>query len=298
MASRLFCFFRKRNGESSTGSCCDQDIPVTSQSRRQASTSSSTAASTLPDEKPDEARRDGSSRSQTSKKSKTKPNKENKMQKKEKHILILDLGDVLFHYPIDQITAVPPQTFKAIIKSPPWGELECGLLSEPLAIQRISQTLSLDTATIRAALTQCRSLLRVDDALFSQLVALKHEAQGALQVVAMTNISRADFARLKALLPASKWTALFDAEYTSFAAHSIKPHAAYYRHVVRDLGRRLKKNNPHHLLPHLLFVDDKPVNVDAARALGIQAIVFHSPDVLLAQLRQRFLGATAVDKAV
>jgi hypothetical protein len=75
-----------------------------------------------------------------------------------KHILILNLGDVLFHYSLSAITA--------LINPPGWAALECGLITEDIAVQRISKDLTIDIDTICEALAQCRQLLRVDHDLF------------------------------------------------------------------------------------------------------------------------------------
>lgn len=193
--------------------------------------------------------------------------------------LILDLGDVLFHYAVHEITAVSPSTFKAMIKSPAWADLECGLATEDTTVQHISTDLSLSISTIREALSQCRSLLHVDHSLFARLVALKKE-HGLLNVVAMTNISRDDFARLKVLCP--RWDELFDGEFTSFGAGRIKPDLGYYQHVIDSVGLV----DP----SEAVFVDDKLVNVDAARTFGIRGIVFESPDRVIEQLRGQLMG--------
>jgi hypothetical protein len=92
-----------------------------------------------------------------------------------KRILILDLGDVLFHYSLSSTTALPASTFNLLIKSPGWTALECGLITEAIAVQRISKDLSLDIDTINEALAQCRQLLHIDHDLFDELVALKRE---------------------------------------------------------------------------------------------------------------------------
>lgn len=188
--------------------------------------------------------------------------------------LILDLGDVLFHYAVREITALPPATFKAVITTPGWRAFECGRVDENEALKSITTELSLDTDTVREALSQCRRLLHVDHELYNELKALKEAKKGTLKVYAMTNISRDDFARLKNILP--NWD-LFDGEFTSFEAGMIKPDLGYYKHVldkieIEDAGTAL-------------FVDDKAVNVDAARSLGIHGIVFRSPETLLSQLR-------------
>lgn len=199
-----------------------------------------------------------------------------------KRVLILDLGDVLFHYSIHSITALPAPTFKSIIRSPAWGALECSLITEDVAVQRISETLSLDIDTIYEALAQCRKLLRVDDDLFSDLIALKQEVNGNLRVYAMTNISKGDFARLKVLAP--RWNELFNQDFTSFEVGKIKPDLGYYQLVIESIG--LADPN------EAVFVDDKKVNVDAARSFGIHGMVFESPETLMRGLRSLFLDPT------
>jgi FMN phosphatase YigB (HAD superfamily) len=192
--------------------------------------------------------------------------------------LILDLGDVLFHYAVRDITALSPAMFKAVITTPGWRDFECGRVNEDEALESITKELSLDLGTIREALSQCRQLLHVDHDLYDQLRALKTEMNGSLKIYAMTNISRDDFARLKNILPS--WD-LFDAEFTSFEAGMIKPDLGYYKHVLDNIGLADTAS--------AVFVDDKAVNVDAARSLGIHGIIFESPAVLMGQLRSQLL---------
>lgn len=166
----------------------------------------------------------------------------------EKRVLILDLGDVLFHWSTRELKALAPSTFHSVILSPTWGKLECGLMSEDEALEAIGEELSLDPDTIREAFFQCRQTLRVDHELYTQLVELKEQIEG-LKVYAMTNIARDDFQRLKAVLPS--W-GLFDAEFTSFEVGMIKPELGYYQHVLHKIGLE----NP----ASAIFVDDKVVS--------------------------------------
>jgi FMN phosphatase YigB (HAD superfamily) len=196
-------------------------------------------------------------------------------------ILILDLGDVLFHYAVRRITALSPSVFKTVITSPGWQDFECGRVTEDEALASITNELSLDLNTIRQALSQCRQLLHVDHDLYEQLRALKAEMNGSLKVYAMTNISRDDFVRLKIILPS--WE-LFDAEFTSFEAGMIKPDLGYYQHVLNSIGLSETGST--------IFVDDKVVNVEAAKSFGIHGIVFESPRALMDQLRSELLPRT------
>jgi FMN phosphatase YigB (HAD superfamily) len=54
-----------------------------------------------------------------------------------------------------------------------------------------------------------------------------------------------------------------------------KPDPAIYRHTLAELGVEPEE---------ALFIDDKRINVEAARALGIQAIEFSSVEGLRAGL--------------
>jgi FMN phosphatase YigB (HAD superfamily) len=56
----------------------------------------------------------------------------------------------------------------------------------------------------------------------------------------------------------------------------IKPDAAIYEHTLRGLGVRPEE---------ALFVDDREVNVQAARDLGIRAVQFRSVEKLREDLK-------------
>jgi hypothetical protein len=55
--------------------------------------------------------------------------------------LILDIGDVLFHWNFRALTAVPPSTFHSVILGPTWSKLECGEISECEALESIGEEL-------------------------------------------------------------------------------------------------------------------------------------------------------------
>jgi putative hydrolase of the HAD superfamily len=71
------------------------------------------------------------------------------------------------------------------------------------------------------------------------------------------------------------WIHRFDVLVWSFQLHMAKPDPAIYRHLLKELGTRPEET---------LFLDDKPVNVEAARALGIHAIEFTTIERLRADL--------------
>lgn len=71
------------------------------------------------------------------------------------------------------------------------------------------------------------------------------------------------------------WLNQFDTLVWSYQLGIAKPDAAIYRYALEQLG----------VTPcEALFLDDKPVNVDAARALGMKAVVFSNAERLREEL--------------
>ena len=72
-----------------------------------------------------------------------------------------------------------------------------------------------------------------------------------------------------------KWLARFDVLVWSYQLHMAKPDPAIYRYALEKLGTQPAET---------LFIDDRQVNVEAAAALGIKALVFTTVDQLRADL--------------
>jgi len=67
------------------------------------------------------------------------------------------------------------------------------------------------------------------------------------------------------------WLPRFDVLVWSYQLRMAKPDPAIYHYVLNKLGTQPAET---------LFLDDRPVNVEAALALGIQAILFSTVDQL------------------
>ena len=68
-----------------------------------------------------------------------------------------------------------------------------------------------------------------------------------------------------------KWIDDFDVLVWSFQLNMVKPDPAIYRHVLKELA----------MLPEeTLFLDDRRINVEAAQALGMNALEFTTVDRL------------------
>ena len=74
------------------------------------------------------------------------------------------------------------------------------------------------------------------------------------------------------------WIHRFDVLVWSYQFGAVKPDPSIYRHTLAELGTQPEET---------LFIDDKRPNVEAARALGIQAIEYSSVE----RLREELIAA-------
>jgi len=177
-------------------------------------------------------------------------------------ILIFDLGDVLFSWSPVTSTSISPNVLKRFLSSTVWRAYECGMLSEDECYRQVGEKFSLDPAEVRQAILDARSSLVPDNAFIDFIRDLQAEAQGALRIFAMSNISAPDYevARGK---PAD-WS-IFERVFTSADAGMRKPDLCFYKFVLDEI-----QADP----TSVVFVDDRFENVFAARSLGINGIVF------------------------
>jgi len=80
---------------------------------------------------------------------------------------------------------------------------------------------------------------------------------------------------LESVLGAFAWIQNFDVLVWSYQLGLAKPDPAIYRHTLERLGTRPEET---------LFVDDKRVNVETARALGMKAVEFTTVEGLRREL--------------
>lgn len=74
---------------------------------------------------------------------------------------------------------------------------------------------------------------------------------------------------------AYEWIGSFDVRVWSYRLKVAKPDAAIYEYALKMLGTRPEET---------LFLDDKPVNIEAAHALGMKGLVFSDVERLRADL--------------
>lgn len=148
---------------------------------------------------------------------------------------------------------------KAIWSHGYWNELDVGVRSEEDILQSMIDADPSIEKEIRIAFSGDALAMGKHDYAIPWIKELK--AMG-YQVLFLSNYSKH--------VMKSKWEVLdflphMDGGIFSFMVHEVKPDAAIYRLLIEK----------YHLEPsECLFIDDKPENIEAARALGMQGIVF------------------------
>jgi len=93
----------------------------------------------------------------------------------------------------------------------------------------------------------------------------------------LSNVPREQWMLLRDVY--ERWLAYCDCLTLSFEVGCAKPEETIYRHCIESLG----------LEPHeVLFVDDRPENVEAATVLGLEAILYEGIEQLRAELAARY----------
>ncbi|KAI9763568.1 MAG: hypothetical protein M1840_000430 [Geoglossum simile] len=183
--------------------------------------------------------------------------------------LILDLGDVLFHWSPQTKTAISPLTLKRILSTPTWFEYERGKISQDDCYQRISEQFAIDPSEVADAFTQAQDSLQCNEELVSAIRKLKAESDNTLQVYAMSNVSRPDYEVLRT--KSADWS-IFDRVFTSGAVGERKPNLGFYQHVLNATQAAPQST---------IFVDDQSDNVLSARSVGLHGIIYENPPQVL-----------------
>lgn len=162
---------------------------------------------------------------------------------------------------------------RSMLSSTIWMKYECGDLEQDACYHQIAQHFSVPPGEVAEAFSQARDSLQPNDAMVSFIRDLKQQSQGAMEIYAMSNISKEDWAVLSTKMP--DWS-MFNQVFTSGHAGMRKPDPNFYRHVLQEI-----KLSPE----ETLFIDDKMENVLAAKSLGIDSLVFDNNDTVLHALR-------------
>lgn len=192
---------------------------------------------------------------------------------------VFDMGEVLYHwFPEVAFRDYPGEDgrllYDALYSSPDWRRLDRGDIDEediiPLAEARVPDRLKpeiarlarwyLLTGPVEGMETLCRDL-----------------AEGGHPLYLLSNTSRA-FRQFRVRIPALRY---FTGEYISAEHGLLKPDPAIFRDFLGEFGLTAEES---------LFIDDWAPNIEAARSVGMEGIVFDgSADSLRRELSARGL---------
>jgi len=196
--------------------------------------------------------------------------------------LLFDLGGVLLDIDFGRALAawaphsrLPPERLREAFRlDEPYERHEAGALAAEGYFAHLREALALecDAATVQAGFN---AILLGEIAETVQLLEAVRQrvpcyAISNTNAVHVTEIDRA----FPQLLP--RFTRVFASHETGHR----KPHAAAFEHALREIGVAGAE---------VLLFDDLVANVEAARALGLQAVLVRGPQDVRAALRERGL---------
>ena len=167
------------------------------------------------------------------------------------------------------------ERFLATVTTPEWNSRQDGGRPWVEAIDELVRLHPEHEPLIRAYRERWRETLRGPiDATVAILAELR---ESGVRLFALTNWSAETFALIRDDFDFLAW---FDGIVVSGEERVVKPDEAIYRILLERHGLEPSRT---------IFVDDSVVNVDQARRLGFDAILFRDPDGLRAELRRRGL---------
>jgi putative hydrolase of the HAD superfamily len=168
----------------------------------------------------------------------------------------------------------------------------CGISVDPLAAAWLASRLDYDRGALTAAEYWRRVGLTDETRLDAVLAAdadcwarpnlplagwLPRLKKAGFATGLLSNVPREQWLRLASVY--ERWLAHCDCLTLSFEVGCAKPDDTIYRHCIDRLGVEAGD---------VLFVDDRLENVEAAAALGLEAIHYEGIDLLRADLKARY----------
>lgn len=198
--------------------------------------------------------------------------------------VLFDLGGVVLDIDFDRALAawrphsrLPPQRLRELFAfDEPFRQHETGRLDDAGYFAHLRQLLALDCglADVEAGFNA------IFIAEIRETVALLGALRGRVPCYAISNTNPAHVRHMRRAFPGL--LDRFDHVFTSHEIGHRKPQPESFRHVLRAIGLPA---------PEVLLFDDLAPNVEAARALGLQAVLVQDPaDVREALAARRLVG--------
>jgi putative hydrolase of the HAD superfamily len=196
--------------------------------------------------------------------------------------VIFDWGGVLVRttdyssrHAWDHHLGLPSGAVESIVHGiPAWEEAQRGMITPEAYWEAVRESLGLDSE----ALVTLREDFYMGDRLDETLAELIVDLRGRGVLIGLLSNNTLD---LYDTLAAFELEPLFDAVVISAGIGLMKPDPAAYQAVLEQLGVAPQQ---------AVLVDDFPANVDGARAVGMEAVLF-TPDLDLVSVLDRWLSA-------
>jgi putative hydrolase of the HAD superfamily len=191
--------------------------------------------------------------------------------------VVFDLGGVLVQWKPEELVArafpdpaVRELARREIMMHPDWLEIDRGTLTFEQAAVRAAERTGLHPEVTRRFIMSIPAALTAHHDTIELLYRVKAAGNA---VYCLSNMPGETFAQLER--DHDFWDA-FDGLVVSYRIGHCKPEPAIYEHLLKtfDLDPR-----------ETVFIDDVPVNVEAAEALGIRGILFRGVEATEAALR-------------
>lgn len=204
--------------------------------------------------------------------------------------IVFDLAGVVFHWqPLALLRATLPhhvpdeaagralmtELFQGFLPGGDWADFDLGLVEPAELAARIARRTGIAVPDVRAVIDAIPASLRADDATVDLMRRLKRAGH---RLYYLSNMP-APYA--EHLERSHDFFDLFDDGVFSARVQLMKPDAAVFDAAARRFGLAP---------PELLFIDDVPHNVDAARTLGWQALHYRNATDCEAALPPGTLG--------
>ena len=196
--------------------------------------------------------------------------------------IVFDFGQVLINFqPEAYLRGLFPEhaqivlVMKALFGSPEWAMLDRGVIDQAEAELRLTNQHPHLKGEISAALADWFVMLTPIEANVELLALIKERGY---RLYAISNFHEAAFEYIEARYG---WLGLFDGMILSYQHHVMKPEPQIYNELLKR----------HQLKGHeCLFIDDVAANIEGARRMGFEALLYQCPEQLRSDLRRRFLA--------
>lgn len=194
--------------------------------------------------------------------------------------IVFDMGKVLISFDVDHYLSrfVPdPADHEAVrrelFRSVEWVRLDRGTMTDEEAVASVCRRLPERLhEPVRLILANWHQDIPPLDGIYELVKELKEEGNYPIYLLSNTSAKFHDFRKN---IPALKF---FDGEFISADWHLLKPESAIYGVFLAHFGLKAEE---------CVFIDDFPMNIEAALNAGMAGIVYHNdPADLRRKLRQ------------